>query len=121
MRDMRGSSHSLSQVSACAGLLGTVGLGDTEGVPQSGDAGLQIELRGLGQECILPKVVQGEQCGSALYLGLHQSGGSDLEERSSRLFIYRCAQDSHRLLKSAGFSGTLLVEKSFLGLSRLGI
>lgn len=70
--------HSLRQVPAGAGLLCAVGLSDTEGVSQSRDAGLQVELRGLGQERLLPKVVQVEQGGTSLHLGLHQSGWGDL-------------------------------------------
>lgn len=70
--------YSLRQVPAGAGLLCAVGLSDTEGVSQSRDAGLQVELRGLGQERLLPKVVQVEQGGTSLHLGLHQSGWGDL-------------------------------------------
>ena len=63
--------YSLGQVPACAGLLGTVRLGNAEGVSQGWDAGLQVQLGGLGEECLLPKVVQVEEGGASLHLGLH--------------------------------------------------
>ncbi|KAF3848742.1 hypothetical protein F7725_015239, partial [Dissostichus mawsoni] len=65
-------------VSAGAGLLRPVGLGDGEGVPQGGDAGLQVELRGLRQVRLLAKVVQVKERGAALHLRLHQAHAEHL-------------------------------------------
>lgn len=76
---MQPAPCSLRQVSAGAGLLGPVRLGDAERVSQSRDAGLQVELGGLGQEGLLAEVVQTEERGAALHLGLDQCGRGDLE------------------------------------------
>ena len=64
---------------ARAGLLCSVGLGDAKGVSQCWDAGLQVQLGGLGQVRILSKVVEFEQSGAALHLGLDHGGRGDLE------------------------------------------
>ncbi len=69
---------SLSQVSACARLLGAVRLRDAEGVSQRRDAGLQVELRRLCQVRVLTEVVETEERRAALHLRLHQSGRSYL-------------------------------------------
>lgn len=66
-------------MSAGSGLLGSVRLGDAEGVAQGRYAGLQVELGGLCQVRLLTKVVEVEQRGAALHLGLHQRGRSDLK------------------------------------------
>lgn len=65
-------------MSAGAGLLGPVGLSDTEGVTQGGYAGLQVELGGLRQVCLLAEVVEVEECGATLHLSLHQGRRSNL-------------------------------------------
>lgn len=72
---------SLRQVSASARLLGSVGLSDAEGVPQGRYAGLQVELGGLRQVRLLAKVVQAEERGTALHLGLHQGRRGDLHRQ----------------------------------------
>lgn len=65
-------------MSAGAGLLGSVRLGDTEGVAQGGYASLQVELGGLRQVRLLTKVVEVKQRGAALHLSLHHGRRSDL-------------------------------------------
>lgn len=69
---------SLRKVSAGAGLLSSVRLGDAEGVTQCRYAGLQVKLGGLCQESLLTKVVEVKQRGATLHLSLHQGRGSDL-------------------------------------------
>lgn len=66
-------------MSAGAGLLSPVRLGDAEGVAQGGYAGLQVQLGGLCQVGLLAKVVQVKQRGAALHLSLHQGRRSDLQ------------------------------------------
>lgn len=66
-------------MSAGAGLLCPVRLGDAEGVTQGRYAGLQVELGRLGQVRLLSKVVEVKQRGAALHLSLHQSRRSDLQ------------------------------------------
>ena len=65
-------------MSAGAGLLGPVRLGDAKGVAQGRYAGLQVKLRGLRQVRLLAKVVEVKKCGAALHLSLHQGRRSDL-------------------------------------------
>lgn len=66
-------------MSAGARLLCPVGLCNAEGVSQGRYAGLQVELRRLGQVCLLAKVVEIEEGGPTLHLSLHQGGRSDLQ------------------------------------------
>lgn len=61
-----------------ARLLGSVRLGDGEGVAQRGYAGLQVELGGLREIRLLTKVVEVEERGATLHLSLHQGRRSDL-------------------------------------------
>lgn len=85
-------------MSAGARLLGPVRLGDAEGVSQSGDAGLQVELRGLRQERLLAKVVEVEERGAALHLRLHQGGRSDLQPGKTPLV--RAEEETDTAVKS---------------------
>jgi hypothetical protein len=62
----------LGQVTTCARLLGTVGLGNAEHVAQGSARGLQVQLRRLGQIGLLAEVVQLEQGRAALDLSLHE-------------------------------------------------
>ena len=71
-------------MSTGAGLLGPVRLGDAEGVPQGRYAGLQVELGGLGQVRLLPKVVEVKEGGAALHLSLHQGRRKDLHPENNK-------------------------------------
>lgn len=77
------TAHSLGQVSAGAGLLGPVRLGDAECVAQCRYAGLQVELGGLREIRLLAKVVEVKKRGATLHLSLHQCGRSDLDQEKS--------------------------------------
>ncbi|KAI2287449.1 hypothetical protein LOZ06_006892, partial [Ophidiomyces ophidiicola] len=70
----------LGQVAAGERLLGAEGGADAEDVAEGGQAGLEVQLRGLGQIGGLAVVVEGEQRGAALDLGLHHGGRGDLEQ-----------------------------------------
>lgn len=76
--------YSLRQVSAGAGLLGPVRLGDAEGVAQGRYAGLQVELGGLCQVRLLAKVVEVKQRRASLHLSLHQGRRSDLHPETNK-------------------------------------
>lgn len=72
------TAHSLWEVSPGARLLGSVRLGDAEGVAECRYAGLQVELGGLREIRLLAEVVEVEERGATLHLSLHQGRRSDL-------------------------------------------
>lgn len=98
-------------MSAGAGLLGPVRLGDAERVSQSRDAGFQVELGGLGQVGLLAEVVQTEERGAALHLGLDQRGRGDLEGAKGLVDFSLCLltfMDSTRTIRFSAHSCLLL-------------
>lgn len=61
-------------------LLGTETLLDTEDVPKTGQASLEVELRTLGEVRLGSVVVEFEESGSTFYLGLNHAGRGNFEE-----------------------------------------
>lgn len=62
-------------------VFGAEALLNTEYIPKAGQAGLEIELRTLSQECWLAVVIKFKKGGTSLYLRLDKAGGSNLEQR----------------------------------------
>lgn len=67
----------LGQMSSSVRSLGSERLGDTVGVSNGRNDGLQVQLRGLGQVGLLSVVVKSKQGGAALNLGLDHAGRGD--------------------------------------------
>lgn len=67
----------LGKMSSGVRSLGSERLGDTVGVTDGGDDGLEVELRRLCEVGLLSVVVEGEKSGTTLNLGLDHAGGSD--------------------------------------------
>ena len=70
----------LGQVAPGVALLRTEALLDAEHVAQGRQARLQVQLRALGEERLLPVVVELEQGAAALHLGLHHARRRHLED-----------------------------------------
>jgi len=70
----------LAQVPPGVTLLGTERLGNAEDVSEGGKAGLEVELGALSEVGLLSVVVEGEESGSSLDLGLDHARRGDLEE-----------------------------------------
>lgn len=69
----------LGEVAAGEGFLGAEGGRDAEDVAERGEAGLEVELRGLRQVGGFAVVGEGEERGAAFDLGLHHAGRGDFE------------------------------------------
>lgn len=70
----------LAQVPPGVTLLGAERLGNTEDVSKGRKAGFEVELGALGEVGLLSVVVEGEEGGSSLDLGLDHAGRGNLEE-----------------------------------------
>lgn len=70
----------LAQVPPGVTLLGAERLGNAEDVSKGGKAGLEVELGALGEVSLLSVVVEGEEGGSSLDLGLNHARRGNLEE-----------------------------------------
>jgi hypothetical protein len=70
----------LSQMATSVAVLRTETLLDTKHISKSGQTGLEIELRALSEESRLAVVVEAEQSGTTLHLGLNDAGRCDLQK-----------------------------------------